>query len=207
MCAGDSCRYEDPTHYKATNWNTTPVNQMNSGAGFFVVLGICCGYSFEIAIWLLSCRGGKVIYLHKSAESAPLSRRPKCHTWNIPPLLSSKLLCHLQKLCNYWTVFGCNFKSCKGLPYHQLLELSSSTSAFFCTPSVTQTGSGRLVHAEHGARSLLGSSVDMDNIQMSTPGTAQRVGEVVLSPAVLHVTRGRHAGMPRLSHNQICVLP
>lgn len=59
MCAGDSCRYEDPTHYKATNWNTTPVNQMNSGAGFFVVLGICCGYSFEIAIWLLSCRGGK----------------------------------------------------------------------------------------------------------------------------------------------------
>lgn len=33
MCAGDSCRYEPPTRYKATN----------SGAGFFVVLGICCG--------------------------------------------------------------------------------------------------------------------------------------------------------------------
>lgn len=56
----DSCRDGDPTHYKAANQNMTPVNQMNGGAGFFVVLVICCGYSLEIAIWLPSCRG-KVI--------------------------------------------------------------------------------------------------------------------------------------------------
>lgn len=70
-CAGDSCRDGDPTHYKATSRNTTPVNQMNGGAGFFVVLVICCGYSLEITIWFLSCRGGKSF---KNAESAPLSR-------------------------------------------------------------------------------------------------------------------------------------
>lgn len=71
-----------------------------------------------------------------------------------------------------------------------------------------QTGSGLQFHAQHEVWSLLlGSSVDRDDIQMSANGTLLRLGEVVLFPAILHVTRGRHAGMPGPSHKQFCVHP
>lgn len=60
---------------------TRLLNQMNSGAGSFVVLVICCGYSFEIAIWSLSCQGKpfncvKMLNLHLCRADPT----PKCHT-------------------------------------------------------------------------------------------------------------------------------
>lgn len=70
-----------------------------------------------------------------------------------------------------------------------------------------QTGSGLLLHAQHEVWSLLlGSSVDSNDIQMSASGTLLRLGEVVLFPAILHLTRGRQAGMPGPSHKQFCML-
>lgn len=66
-----------------------------------------------------------------------------------------------------------------------------------------QTGSGLLLHAQHEVWSLLlGSSVDSNDIQMSANGTLLRLGEVVLFSAILHLTRGRQAGMPGPSHKQ-----
>lgn len=124
---------------------------------------------------------------------------PKCHTRSI-----LQLCVQITGQCYYVTdgsfatiqqglfegmlKYTCNLKSFQGLPYHQILELSSCIAFFaHCSLSVQinimQTSSGSRGCAQHGAWSLLlGSSVDVDDIQMSTPGTVQRLGEVVQFP-------------------------
>lgn len=108
--------------------------------------------------------------------------------------------------------YTCNLKSFQGLPYHQLFNLSSFIFFLHCSLSVQinimQSSSGCRGCAQHGAWSLLlGSSVDMDDIQMSTPGLCRDWARLSCFQETLHVTCGRHAGMPRLSYKQLCVLP
>lgn len=135
MCGGDSCWYKGRT-LKATNWNTSPVSQVSSGADFFVVLAIRCGHLFEVTIRYtfmsrkyVNCI--KMLNLH-------LRRDPKVGhmKWTAAPLVVGRsqvkailLLAEGLKLFNkFW-------RHCKMHPYLLLWPSISSVNGivkFYC---------------------------------------------------------------------------